>query len=48
MNIVAKIRARRAQARTRAAVRRVVEGANTPSMRHELSIIAQSHLNSLR
>lgn len=42
MNIAAKIRARRAEARTRKAVHRAIEQAATPSMRHELVAIAQA------
>jgi hypothetical protein len=41
MNITAKIRARRAEARTRRAVTRAIDMAATPAMRHELIIIAQ-------
>jgi hypothetical protein len=41
MNITAKIRARRAEARTRRAVNRAIDMAATPAMRHELIMIAQ-------
>lgn len=41
MNITAKIRARRAEARTRRAVNRAIEKAATPAMKHELMMIAQ-------
>lgn len=41
MNMAAKIRARRAEARTRKAVNRAIEQAATPAMRHELIMIAQ-------
>jgi hypothetical protein len=41
MNITAKIRARRAEARTRRAVTRAIDMAATPAMRHELIIMAQ-------
>ncbi|WP_436502255.1 hypothetical protein [Actinokineospora sp. HUAS TT18] len=43
MNIAAKIRARRVEARTRKAVNRAIENAATPSMRHELIALAQIH-----
>jgi len=43
MNIAAKIRARRVEARTRKAVNRAIENAATPSMRHELIAMAQIH-----
>jgi hypothetical protein len=42
MNIAAKIRARRAEARNRRAIDRAIRGAATPAMRHELIVIAQS------
>ena len=42
MNVTAKIRARRAEARTRRAVTRAIEQAATPSMRHELITLAQN------
>jgi len=42
MNIAAKIRARRAEARNRKAVTRAINQAATPAMRHELIVIAQS------
>jgi hypothetical protein len=42
MNVAAKIRARRAEARTRKAVTRAIEQAATPSMRHELITLAQT------
>lgn len=48
MNLVAKIRARRADTRTRAAVRRAVENAPTPAMRNELAAIAHAHLATMR
>ncbi|CRK60604.1 hypothetical protein [Alloactinosynnema sp. L-07] len=41
MNIAAKIRARRVEARTRKAVSHAIETAATPSMRHELITLAQ-------
>jgi hypothetical protein len=43
MNITAKIRARHAEARTRRAVNRAIDMAATPTMRHELIMIAQRH-----
>jgi hypothetical protein len=48
MNITAKIRARRAEARTRRAVNRAIQNAATPAMRHELIIIAQQQSGGLR
>ena len=48
MNIAAKIRARRAEARTRRAVNRAIDNAATPAMRHELIMIAQHQANHLR
>ena len=41
MNIAAKIRARRVEARTRKAVSRAIDSAPIPSMRHELITLAQ-------
>lgn len=41
MNMAAKIRARRAEARSRKAVNRAIEQAATPAMRHELLMMAQ-------
>jgi hypothetical protein len=48
MNIAAKIRARRAEARTRRAVNRAIDMAATPAMRHELIMIAQAQHGPLR
>ena len=48
MNIAAKIRARRAETRTRKAVSKAIDAAATPAMRHELMLLAQSHLQGLR
>ncbi|GDY30843.1 hypothetical protein [Gandjariella thermophila] len=48
MNIAAKIRARRDQARTRRAVMRAIDAAATPALRHELIVIAQARSNGLR
>jgi len=48
MNIAAKIRARRAGARTRKAVSRAIDVAATPAMRHELMMLAQGQLQGLR
>jgi hypothetical protein len=42
MNIAAKIRARRVEARDRRAVSRAIDQAATPAMRHELIVIAQN------
>jgi hypothetical protein len=44
MNIAAKIRSRRIEARNRRAVRQAIEQAATPAMRHELIVIAQNRL----
>lgn len=41
MNIAAKIRARRVEARNRRAVNRAVSEAATPAMREEILIMAQ-------
>ena len=41
MNITAKLRARRVEARNRRAVNRAVANAATPAMRDELLIMAQ-------
>jgi hypothetical protein len=48
MNFAAKIRARRAEARTRKAVSKAIDAAATPAMRHELMMLAQSRLQGLR
>lgn len=48
MNFAAKIRARRAETRTRRAVAKAIDAAATPAMRHELMILAQSRLQGLR
>jgi hypothetical protein len=48
MNFAAKIRARRAEARTRKAVSKAIDAAATPAMRHELMIMAQSRMPGLR
>jgi len=42
MNIAAKLRARRTEARNRRAVNRAINQAATPAMRHELIVIAQN------
>ncbi len=42
MNLAAKLRARRIEARNRKAVTRAINEAATPSMRHELIVIAQN------
>ncbi|PPK67993.1 hypothetical protein V5P93_007341 [Actinokineospora auranticolor] len=42
MNVTARIRARRAEARTRKAVNRAIDQAATPAMRHELISLAQA------
>lgn len=48
MNLAAKIRARRIEARDRRAVSRAIDMAPTPAMRHELIVIAQQQSRSLR
>ncbi|GGM47763.1 hypothetical protein GCM10012275_18520 [Longimycelium tulufanense] len=48
MNLAAKLRARRAKSRTRRAVARAIDSAATPALRHELMVIAQQQVNSLR
>ncbi|WP_197523077.1 hypothetical protein [Actinokineospora pegani] len=48
MNITAKLRARRIEARNRKAVTRAIEQAATPSMRHELITLAQTHQSNWR
>ena len=48
MNFAAKIRARRAEARTRRAVSKAIDAAATPARRHELMMLAQSQLQGLR
>jgi hypothetical protein len=48
MNIAAKLRARRAEARNRKAVARAIDMAATPAMRHELMVIAQAQVSTLR
>ncbi|HEV2779040.1 MAG TPA: hypothetical protein VGX25_06515 [Actinophytocola sp.] len=45
MNIAAKIRARRVEARNRRAIDRAIQNAATPAMRHELIVIAQNQSN---
>jgi hypothetical protein len=47
MNIAAKIRARRVEARNRRAVNRAIDNAATPAMRHELIVIAQNQANRI-
>jgi hypothetical protein len=42
MNLTAKIRARRAEARNRRAVNRAISDASTPAMRAELIAVAQN------
>jgi len=42
MNMAAKLRARRVEARNRKAVERAIENAATQSMRHELIMLAQT------
>ena len=47
MNLAAKLRTRRTQARNRRAVNRAIRDAATPAMRHELIVIAQNQANRL-
>ena len=47
MNMAAKIRARRVEARNRRAVNRAIADAATPAMRHELIVIAQNQANRI-
>jgi hypothetical protein len=48
MNLTAKIRARRAEARNRRAVSRAISEAPTPAMRAELIAVAQNSARHLR
>jgi hypothetical protein len=48
MNLTAKFRARRVEARNRKAVTRAIESAATPSMRHELMTLAQNQQHNWR
>jgi hypothetical protein len=48
MNIAAKVRARRVEARNRRAVNRAVANAATPAMRDEILIMAQRQTMGLR
>lgn len=47
MNIAAKLRARRIEARNRRAIDRAIHDAATPAMRHELVIMAQNQANRI-
>jgi hypothetical protein len=47
-NIAAKLRVRRAQARTRRAVNRAIDTAGSPTVRQELIAIAQAHQPHMR
>lgn len=47
MNIAAKLRARRIEARNRRAIDRAIHGAATPAMRHELLVMAQHQTNRI-
>jgi hypothetical protein len=47
-NIAAKLRAHRAEARTRRALNRAIDTAATPSVRQELIAIARAHHVDLR
>ncbi|WP_199441053.1 hypothetical protein [Umezawaea beigongshangensis] len=48
MNIAAKLRARRVEARNRKAVNRAIDNAATTAMRHELIVMAQAQATNLR
>lgn len=48
MNITAKLRARRVEARNRKAIARAIDQAPSQSMRHELMAIAQNQVTTLR
>lgn len=48
MNITARLRARRAAARTRREIGRAIDNAATETMRHELMQISQRQLSNLR
>ena len=47
MNLAAKFRARRIEARDRRAVNRAINDAATPAMRHELIVIAQNQAHRI-
>lgn len=47
-NIAAKLRARRAEARTRRAVNRAIDTAASPTVRQELIAIAQARMPHMR
>jgi hypothetical protein len=47
MNIAAKLRARRSEARTRRAIDRAIAGAATPALRDELIVISQNPARQL-
>ena len=48
MNITAKLRARRVEARNRRAVHQALAQAKTPAMREEILAVAQRQQQSLR
>ncbi|TQJ03748.1 hypothetical protein FB471_3515 [Amycolatopsis cihanbeyliensis] len=48
MNLTAKLRARRAEARTRRAVNRAIDNAASSTMRHELIAMAQARQAHMR
>ncbi len=48
MNVTAKLRARRVEARNRRAVNRALSQAKTPAMRDEILAVAQRQQMSLR
>ena len=48
MNLAARLRTRRIEARNRRALNRAIEDAATPAMRHELITMAQQQLPHMR
>jgi len=48
MNLAARLRASRIESRNRRAVRRAIDNAATPAMRHELLILTQQQLPYVR
>ncbi len=48
VNFAAKIRARRVEARNRKSISRAIDNAATPALRHELMLIAQAQVTTLR
>lgn len=48
MNLAARLRTRRVEGRSRRALSRALESAATPTMRHELIVLAQQQLPHMR